>query len=167
VIALTDFDPVVVEQYGITEEKVAQVAHYVRLLQGKNAPTLHDIATGGYYGTSALLHEVVELEVLLARKPDLLQLDATAAIEFFWTNLDAHACALVEEYRYLQATIERVFGEQIGLGALVMVNADQRDFELLVESSVQVPIFEPTISELDHADRLVKQMRALGREMPR
>ena len=51
-IALSDFDPVIVEGYGITEEKLAQVVRYVQLLQGKDAPTLHDVAVGGYYGTS-------------------------------------------------------------------------------------------------------------------
>lgn len=165
-IALSDFDPVIVERYGITEEKLAQVVRYVQLLQGKDAPTLRDVAVGGYYGTSALLHEVMELEMLLAREPGLLRFDQIAAIEFFWANLDAHAHALAGEYRYLQAMIERLFGERVGLGALVMANADQADFELLVESPIQVPILEPTDSELTRADRLLKQMRALGREMP-
>ena len=36
-IALSDFDPVIVERYGITEEKLAQVVRYVRLLQGQKA----------------------------------------------------------------------------------------------------------------------------------
>lgn len=166
-IALADFDPVIVERYGITEETLAQVVRYVQLLQGENAPTLDDIIVGGYYGTSALLHEIVELEVLLAREPGLLQFDRAAAIRFFRANLDAHVRALTEEYVYLQATIERLFGEQVGLGALVMANADQPDFEFLVESPVHVPIFKPTASELACADTLVKQMRALGREMPK
>lgn len=165
-IALSDFDPVVVERYGIAGEMLAKVVRYVQLLQGENAPTLRDIAVGGYYGTSALLHEVVELEVLLAREPGLLQFDRAAAIRFFWANLDAHARALAEEYVYLQATIERLFGEQVGLGALVMANADQPDFELLVGSPIQVLIFKPTASELARADGLVRQVRALGREMP-
>ncbi len=66
-IAPSDFGPVIVERYGITEEKLAQVVRYVQLLQGRDAPTLRDVAVGGYYGTSALLHKVVELEMLLAR----------------------------------------------------------------------------------------------------
>ena len=60
-INLADFDPTIVAQYAITEQDLQQVALYVRLLQGEDAPTLADIAVGGYYGTSTLLHEVVEL----------------------------------------------------------------------------------------------------------
>ena len=59
-IVLADFDPQIVAEYHITEQTLERVIRYVRLLQGEDAPTLRDIAVGGYYGTSALLHEVVE-----------------------------------------------------------------------------------------------------------
>ena len=102
-IALSDFDPVIVERYGITEEKLAQVVRYVQLLQGKDAPTLRDVAVGGYYGTSALLHEMVELEMLLAREPGLLRWSRTVARWFLERNVDAHVRALMAEYRYATA----------------------------------------------------------------
>ncbi len=64
-ISLADFDQAIIEKHGITERKLERVSRYVRLLQGDEAPTLRDIAVGGYYGSSALLHEVVELDILL------------------------------------------------------------------------------------------------------
>jgi hypothetical protein len=67
-VGLADFDPAIVAQYAITEQDLQRVARYVQLLQGEDAPTLADIVVGGYYGTSALLHEVVELRALLERE---------------------------------------------------------------------------------------------------
>ena len=60
-VSLADFDPQVVIEYGITAETLDRVVCYLRLLQGPGAPALADISIGGYYGTAALLHEVVEL----------------------------------------------------------------------------------------------------------
>ena len=60
-----DFDPQVVAEYDVTAETLDRVVRYLRLLQGPDAPALADIAVGGYYGTAALLHEVVELDILL------------------------------------------------------------------------------------------------------
>ena len=73
-ITLADFDSRVVTEYHITEQTLEQVIRYVCLLQGEDAPTLRDIAVGSYYGTSALLHEVVELDILLERNPKLLEM---------------------------------------------------------------------------------------------
>jgi len=64
-VSLANFDPQVVAEYNITADDLRRVEHYLRLLQGPDAPALKDIAVGGYYGTSALLHEVVELDILL------------------------------------------------------------------------------------------------------
>ena len=72
-ISLAAFDAAIVAQYTITEQDLQRVARYVQLLQGEDASTLADIAGGGYYGPSALLHEVVELRALLEREPELLQ----------------------------------------------------------------------------------------------
>jgi len=60
-LTLAGFDPGVVAEYGITADDLRRVERYLRLLQGPDAPALADIAIGGYYGTAALLHEVVEL----------------------------------------------------------------------------------------------------------
>ncbi|MFB0537752.1 MAG: hypothetical protein ACETWR_22525 [Anaerolineae bacterium] len=79
-ISLADFDPATVAQYAITEQDLQRVARYVQLLQGEDAPTLADIAVGGYYGTSALLHEVVELRALLEGESELFQMSVDASL---------------------------------------------------------------------------------------
>lgn len=165
-ISLADFDPAIVAQYAITEQDLQQVARYVRLLQGEDAPTLADMAVGGYYGTGALLHEVVELRALLERDPGLLQKTRFQASRFFYANLDAHAQALAAEYQYLGDKVASVFGERIPLGALVKANAQQRDFEILVEHDIPVPLFDPTEAETARAAALLSRLRGLGKEMP-
>lgn len=88
-ISLADLDPAIVAQYAIAEQDLQRVARYVQLLQGEDAPTLADIAVGGYYGTSALLHEVVELRALLEQEPELLDWQGHAVRQFFHANPDA------------------------------------------------------------------------------
>ena len=39
---------------------------------------MRDIAVGGYYGTSALLHEAVELDILLEQDPKLSEAELTS-----------------------------------------------------------------------------------------
>ena len=166
-ITLADLDPQIVAKHHITERTLEQVIRYVRLLQGKDAPTLQDIAVGGYYGTSALLHEVIELDILLTRDAGLLHKEPSAVQRFFRANLDAHLEAMVVEYGYLQRTIRRLFEEDVALGALVVANAGQEDFELLVESGVSKPLFKPRPTEIEQASRLLERLRTLGREMLR
>jgi len=164
-ISLADFDPTIVAQYAITEQDLQQVALYVRLLQGEDAPTLADMAVGGYYGTSALLHEVVELRALLEREPELLDWQGHTVRQFFHANPAAHANALVVEHRYLQICIEDAFGQRFSLEALVTANAGQRDFELLLASDIPVPIFETSLAEVQQAELLLEHLRSLGRVM--
>jgi len=164
-INLADFDPTIVAQYAITEQDLQQVALYVRLLQGEDAPTLADIAVGGYYGTGALLHEVVELRALLEREPELLNWQGHAVRQLFHANPDVHANALVAEHRYLQACIEDTFGQRPSLEALVTANAGWRDFELLLVSDIPVPIFEPSLAEVQQAELLLERLRSLGKVM--
>lgn len=47
-IKLSDFDPEIIAKYDIVEEDLDRVIRYLRLLQGPDAPTLEDIAIGGY-----------------------------------------------------------------------------------------------------------------------
>jgi hypothetical protein len=67
---LGDFDQQVIQRWRITTGDLENVQRYVAKLQKHLAhSSLHDIAVGGIYGTSALLHEVVELRILLERDP--------------------------------------------------------------------------------------------------
>ncbi|HID61464.1 MAG TPA: hypothetical protein EYP49_01775 [Anaerolineae bacterium] len=75
-----------------------QVIHYVCLLQGEDAPTLQDIAVGGYYGTSALSHEVAELDILLEREPRLLEMDRDTILTFWHANIEEAGGLIDESY---------------------------------------------------------------------
>jgi hypothetical protein len=162
VITLADFDPQVVAEHHITEQTLEQVIRYVRLLQGEDAPTLRDIAIGGYYGTSALLHEVVELDILLEREPGLLEMDRDTILTFWYANEDAHAEALISEYKYLRDVIQRLFNVTVDIGALVVANASDWDLDLLVESDVEVPLFKPDDEQVRRASALLARLRAVN-----
>ena len=164
-MTLADFDPAIIEEYRITERKLERVIRYVRLLQGKDALTLRDIAVGGYYGTSALLHEVVELDILLQRDPKLLQRSHEEVIEFFVQNQDAHVEGLVAEYTYLRHKLAEVFQVDVTLGALIMVNASPDDFHAVASSCCPERLFWPEEKEVHQAAAWLDSLRALGKEM--
>lgn len=167
-IGLADFDQAIIEEYSITERKLELVSRYVRLLQGDEAPTLRDIAVGGYYGSSALLHEVVELDILLERDPRLLRRSPAEVQRLFRANEDTHCRALSVEYGYLQRIIRELFGEEVSIGALIMANASSRDFYVLVSSHEPLRLFkpdEPDENEVVRAALLLQRLRARGKEM--
>ncbi|MBL7064300.1 MAG: hypothetical protein ISS49_08885 [Anaerolineae bacterium] len=147
-----------VAEYDITEDDLRRVEHYLRLLQGSDAPALKDIG-GGYYGTSALLHEVVELDILLEREPGLLKWNRHSARAFLNLNEDAHVAALVAEYTYLQCQIEQVLGEEVEIGALLWANTTMRDFDLLAESDWSGRLLVPDTAAVDRARRLLVRLR--------
>jgi len=164
-VSLADFDPQLVADYDITEEDLDRVVRYLRLLQGPDALSLKDIALGGYYGTSALLHEVVEVRVLLARERQLLRRSPARVKQFFLDNPDAHAHALAVEHIYLRQVIARLFKQDTAVGALILANAGRRDFCILAESDIPVPLFEPTDEEVAQAATCLLRLRQLGRRM--
>ncbi len=158
-VDLADFDPQVVAEYDITEDDLRRVEHYLRLLQGPDAPALKDIAVGGYYGTSALLHEVVELDILLEREPGLLKWNRNSARAFLNLNENAHVAALAAEYTYLQCQIEQVLGEEVEIDALLWTNTTMRDFDLLAESDWSGHLLVPDTAAVDRARRLLVRLR--------
>ena len=141
-----------------------RVERYLQLLQGPDAPALADIAIGGYYGTSVLLHEVVELDILLEREPELLETDRDDILAFWYANEDAHVRALVSEYEYLRDVIKRLFNVTVDIGALVVANASDWDLELLVESDIEIPLFKPDDELVRHASELLARLRAVNGE---
>ena len=166
-LLLADFDPQAVAEHDITADDLRRVERYLWLLQGPDALTLRDIAIGGYYGTSALLHEVVELDILLEREPRLLEMDQEGALDFWHANEDAHATALAAEYGYLQGWIQRLFGEHVDIGALVWANAGKYDFYVLVESDVRIPVFKPKPQQIRRARMLLALLKKTGQEAKR
>lgn len=157
--SLADFDPQAVADYTITTDDLRRVERYLRLLQGPDAPALDDIAVGGNYGTAALLHEVVELRMLLDQEPDLLDWAQDSARAFLNHNPSAHIAALKAEYTYLQRWIEWIFGEEMEIGALVWANAGGRDFYLLVGSNWPERLFIPDAAAIDHARQLLARLK--------
>ena len=143
-VDLGAFDPGLVARERITADDLERVHRYVEMLQGHISPnTWDDIAFGGYYGTSALLHEVVQLRLLLARDPALLNRSAAELYDLVNhpENLDAHVRALEAEYRYLYDTIRQVLGIEVNVAALVRANASRPfDWDALFESNL--PFFQ-------------------------
>ena len=162
-LLLADYDPQAVTEYNITADDLRRVVRYLWLLQGPDALTLRDIAIGGYYGTSALLHEVVELDILLEREPRLLKWSREAARDFLEQNQDAHVEALKAEYTYLRWAVGDVLGQKVSMGALILANTVRRDFWLLAESDWHEPLFYPQKNDVVQAVYLLNALRQLGK----
>lgn len=158
---LAIFDLEAIIEHDITEGDLHRVWRYVAILQGPRSPVLRDIAAGCCYGTSALLHEVIELRILLEREPHLLYWSKGVVRELLRANKDAHVRGLVVEYPYLQQKVQDAFGEKIGLGALVLANAGLDDFWFLTESELPLPIFWPSNEEVRRATSLLVKLRGL------
>jgi len=160
-LALANFDPQVIAEYGVTANDLRQVERYLRLLQGPDAPALADIAIGGYYGTAALLHEVVELRMLLKREPRLLHWSGSSVQSFLKLHEDAHLAALVAEYTYLQRQIGQVLSEQVEMGALLRANTSMRDFNMLAESDWPGRLLYPDAMAVDRARQLLDRLKRI------
>ena len=160
-LTLAGFDPGVVAEYGITADDLRRVERYLRLLQGPDAPALADIAIGGYYGTAALLHEMVELRILLKREPRLLHWSRSSARSFLNLHKDAHLAALVAEYTYLRRQIGQVLGEQVEMGALLQANTTMRDFNMLAESDWPGRLLYPDAVAVDRARQLLDRLKRI------
>jgi hypothetical protein len=160
---LADFARKALAEHGVTQREIKNARRYVALLQGTDSKTYTDIAAGCYYGTSALLHEVVELRVLLKRDRWLLRRSGQRIKRFLQANVDAHIEALQAEYLYLQRKIAEIIGEEVGIGELVKANASRLDFDKLFDSELDWPIFFPTDADIERARMLLDRLRRFDR----
>ena len=158
---LANFDQEALAEHGVTQREIENARRYVVRLQGTDSETYADIAAGCYYATSALLHEVIELRVLLERDQWLLRRSGQRIKKFLENNADAHAEGLKAEYVYLQRVIRKRLGEQIGLDALVRTNTTRFDYNRLLESDLPLPFFEPTAEEVSRAGELLSRLKKL------
>jgi hypothetical protein len=161
VVTLQIFDPEIVALYHITARDLVQVQRYVEKLQGHLEPnTWDEIAVGGVYGTSALLHECIELRLLLMRDPLLLEWEREQILEFLNLpdNLDAHLAGLTTEYEYLHRKIQQRFGMFLDIGALVKALAP-REWDRLFETWLSFR--NPTDEEIRQAASLLSRLREL------
>lgn len=156
---MADFAPEAIEQHNVTARDIENAYRYVALLQGTDSKTYADIAAGCYYGTSALLHEVIELHILLKRNRWLLRRPRQQVKKFLQDNEDAHVEALKVEYLYLHRKIAEELGEKVELGDLTIANTRRLDYERLVESDLQLPIFPPTRSGIRRAVALLDKLK--------
>jgi len=161
---LADFDHEAIEQHNVIARDIENAYRYVAILQGTDSQTFADIAAGCYYGTSALLHEVVEVRILLERDRWLLRRSREWIRKFLRDNEDAHVEGLKVEYVYLQRVIEEQLEEQIGLGALVRANTIRFDYDRLLESEFPLLFIEPTAEEVSRASRLLSRLKKLHKE---
>jgi hypothetical protein len=161
---LPDFDPQAIERHNVTAQDIENAYRYVALLQGTDSQTYADIVAGCYYGTSVLLHEVIELRILLERDTQLLTKSRREIKAFLQDNEDAHVEGLKVEYVYLQQKIKEILGQEIGFGALLKANTISLDYQLLIESRLRRPIFEPTEMEIDQAAESLARLREVDRE---
>jgi hypothetical protein len=160
---LADFGGEALAEHGVTQQEIERARRYVALLQGTDSETYADIAAGCYYGTSALLHEVIELRILLKRGWWLLVRSRQRANKFLQDNEDAHVEALQVEYLYLQRKITEIFSARGGIGELVRANASKWDFDRLFNSDLDLPIFFPTDAEIERAWMLLDWLKRFDR----
>jgi hypothetical protein len=107
----------------------------------------------------------VELRILLAKAPLLLQKGKRAIGLFLKENTDAHIEGLMVEYSYLRRKIAYAFDEIVGVGELVRANASTEDFKMLFDPEWQIPVFEPTGEQIERASSLLARLKGLGKEM--
>ena len=164
-ITLDEFDQLPIIEYNITSSDLANVYRYLQVMQAHLFEgTWEEICLGGYYGAGALLHEVVELRLLLNRDWYLLTRSDEEIKRFARhpDNHDAHVRGLEAEYRYLQAAIRRTLDQEIDIGALVQANTKrQDDWEDLFETDL--PFFEALDEEVVRVEILLAQLREKGR----
>lgn len=167
IIKLSDFDPQPIVEYAITEQDLTNIYQYLRAMQAHlDEGTWDEICLGGYYGTSALLHEIVELRLLLHRDPYLLTRSLREIKTFarLFSNHDAHIHGLEVEYGYLQRIIHEVFGIYVNIGALLKANSLRpEDWDDLFETNL--PFFDPSSEEVAKAKKLLADLRKLPRRM--
>lgn len=113
-----------------------------------------------------MLHEIVELRVLLHRNPYLLaQSDAKIrAFARLPQNRDAHVYGLEVEYGYLQGIIQYLFDIHLNIGALLQANLKHpQDWDDLFDTNL--PFFAPSPEEIRQAKALLGEVRKLGRRL--
>lgn len=109
-----------------------------------------------YYGTSILIHEIVEIRMLTALGLDLLRQNTRSLRRLLAQHVEAHVTALYEEHRYLQEAIDRLYGQTFEIATLVKANRnDEIDLQLFLESDVGVFLLEE--------DRISEARQALAR----
>ncbi len=159
---LARLEPVGLNRYQITEADVQMVEKYLGIIQAhlqeQGVSVWMDILHyGGAYGTSLLIHEVVELRALKAQGFDVLRLNRLELSRLLSQNVEAHVMALYEEHLYLQEVIIRQGGQHFEVGTLIKANASDDDLEYFLESNIGLFLLEE--ERVEAANQAIDQLK--------
>ncbi len=155
---LARFDAIGLNRYGITAKDLDAVERYIRTLQSILPTNVWDAAVriGGEYGTSIIIHEVVQIRGLTRAGIQPLRYSRLALATILSEHLDVHAEAVYEEHLYLQDVLLRKYGARFEVATLVRANrADDKDLNVFRDSDIGVFLFEE--------ERVEEARRALAR----
>jgi len=130
------------KRYQITEKDVRTVEKYLSIIQAGlqvEGTYAEMVQYSAYYGTSILIHEVVELRELKARGVKPLQQKTGVLRRLLARNVYAHILAVYEEHRYLQEVINRLFGLSFEVATLIRANrTNDTDLQMFLESDIGI-----------------------------
>ncbi len=157
---LKRFDPIAIAQYQITAKDLETIDRYIEILQADFSPSVWQdaIRIGGEYGTSIIIHEVMQIRALKQAGIAPLHYGVKALQDILDKQPDAHVRALYEEHLYLQEILARRFGQHFQVATLVRANQlDDTDLNRFLESDVGIFLFEEDrVAEARQALELLK-----------
>ncbi len=158
---MTRLEPVGLNQYQITEADVRTVEKYLSIIQKdvKGGDTWQEVVQyGGPYGTSIMIHEIVEIRLLKAKGLEPLRQRTKALRNMVTENIETHIIATYEEHLYLQEVINRFFNQKFEVATLVRANrGDEVDLELFLDSDVGIYILEE--ERIKEADQVLARLK--------
>jgi hypothetical protein len=157
---LAKLDPVAITRYQISEKDIRTIERYLKIIQADlyGVFTWQDILDfDGPYSTSIVIHEFVEIRLLLEAGVQPLKLKPKALRAALAANKTAHVVALYEEHIFLQEYIQRQFQQQFQIATLIMANRDEDDLELFLESDLGVYFLEE--ERVEEAQVILDQMK--------
>lgn len=158
---LARLEPVGLNRYQITETDVQTVEKYLGIIQKKltvDTTWQELLQYGGPYGTSILIHEIVEIRLLKAKGLEPLRLQTEALQRLLAQNIEAHIIATYEEHLYLQEAVSRFLGQKFEVATLIKANRpDEVDLQLFLESDVGIYLLEE--QRVDEARQVLAKLK--------
>jgi len=142
---LKRFDLLGLDRYGLTAADLQHIEKYIHILQSGLSETVWDeaIRIGGPYGTSLLIHEIVEIRALQQAGIAPYRCTQEELARMLADHLPAHVAAIYEEHLYLQDVLLRQYGCRFEVATLVEANrADDVDLNYFLESDIGVFLLE-------------------------
>jgi len=157
---LARFDPVGLDRYGITADDLQCIERYIHILQSGLGEMVWDEAVhiGGPYGTSILIHEIVEIRALQQGGVDPYRCTQEELAHVLADHLLAHVVAIYEEHLYLQDVLFRQYDCRFEVATLVKANrADDTDLNYFLESDIGVFLLEQ--DRVEEAQMYLEQLK--------